>query len=89
MTIPLATLQGERKDAHTMHTFIVEQLDRTTIMYCRKCGQTFQLMIADYRAYWQHVAFTDAHGDEFELSPMPTCTEVAQKLVFEEFGKPE
>ena len=71
-----------------MHTFIIEQLDdKATIMFCRKCGLTFDLNDESYRLRWKHVPFTDAVGDEFELSPMPTCAEGPE--TFEEFGKPE
>lgn len=59
-----------------MHSFTVKTINDTIIMYCCKCGLTFELNENSYRPTWRYVAFTDADGDEFDLSPMPTCVEI-------------
>lgn len=62
-----------------MHNFTITVSDNVIAMHCSKCGLSFQLVTVAGKPRWRYISFTDADGDEFEICPMPACTESKQK----------
>lgn len=62
-----------------MHHFTIETHEEKKIMFCRKCGLSFRLIMTDHGAEWRYMPLNDAEGDELVAVETPTCIEFAEE----------